>query len=130
MKIATYLRMKGRCNEALDLYKDIFNGEELFRYVHDENTTENESMIGKIFHAEMKIQDFYIYMSDTQEDLDYNKQAYNITVEVDTLEEAHRIFDRLKEGGRVHTPITKMAYGPYIGNLFDKFGINWDIVYC
>lgn len=68
-------------------------------------------------------------MCDTASSFDYDKQAYKITVECDSLEDASRYFERLSRGGQVLSPLAKMPWGDTAGHLRDAFGINWDIVY-
>ena len=58
-----------------------------------------------------------------------DKQAYKITVECDSFEDASRYSERLSRGGKVLSPLTKVPWGDVMGHLRDAFGINWDIVY-
>lgn len=130
MRIATNLKFNGSCEEALNTYKNLFNGEITCMHRFTKAMTNSDELMGKIFHAELKIKGFYIFMSDTTEELDYEKQAYKITVECDTLEEAKKYYTVLQEGGSVIKSFEKMPWGDYMGHLRDSFGITWDIVYC
>ncbi|MEW6718020.1 MAG: VOC family protein [Chloroflexota bacterium] len=130
MKIATNVSLKGEAEMALITYQELFGGKIICMHKYQKGMTDDPRLLGKLFHAELEIKGFYIYLQDTVEEYDYKKQAYQITVECDTFAEAEKYFDTLKTGGTVLTPITHMPYGPYIGHLIDKFGITWDIVYC
>jgi PhnB protein len=130
MRIAVYLKFNGRCEEALNVYKELFNAELICMHKFSEVMTENKELTGKVFHAELKIKEFYIYMSDTDEELDYERQAYKITIECDTFENAKNYYNKLLVGGKIIEPLTKMPWGDIMGHLRDSFGITWDIVYC
>lgn len=130
MRIATYLKFNGNCEKALNTYKELFNAELMCMHKFIESMTENKELIGKIFHAELKIKEFFIYMADTDEELDFEKQVYKITIECDTFEDAQKYYDTLLVGGTIIAPFTKMPWGDYMGHLRDSFGITWDIVFC
>lgn len=130
MKIATYLKFNGKCEEAFNFYKKIFKADEICSYKFDQNMTKEVNLIGKIFHAELKIEDFYIYMCDTLEDLNYQKQPYKITMECNALDQANEYFNYLKDKGLILSPLEKKPWGIYVGEVRDRFGITWDIVYC
>jgi PhnB protein len=55
--------------------------------------------------------------------------AMDIGVELDTREEAERIFAALAEGANVEYPFQEMGPGDYFGSLVDKFGTQW-LVSC
>lgn len=130
MRIATYLKFNGKCEEALNKYKELFDAKVTCKIKYSEGMTENIELIGKIFHAELKIKEFYIFMSDEAEKLHYENQAYKVTVECDSLEDAQRYFNTLSADGTVIHPFTHMEWGDYIGTLRDTYGITWDFIFC
>ena len=50
-------------------------------------------------------------------------------VEMDSKEEADKLFNGLSAGGKVGMPLTDMFWGSYWGQLTDKFGIGWMVNY-
>lgn len=130
MRIATYLMFSGNCEEALQVYKDLFSAELITLSKFDETMTDNSRLYGKIFHAEMKIGGFYIYMADTADTLCGANQPYKVTYECDSMEQARLFFKALKEGGIVLDDFKKMPWGMYYSQVRDRFGITWDFVYC
>jgi PhnB protein len=50
---------------------------------------------------------------------------FSVSVNVESTEEADRIFNGLSEGGNVFMPMDKTFWGAYFGMFTDKFGINW-----
>ncbi|MDD3171427.1 MAG: VOC family protein [Bacilli bacterium] len=128
MRFAIYLKFNGNCEDALNTYKELFSGEVICQHRFNQHMTKDKNLLGKIFHAELKINHFYIYMCDTADELNYDKQPYKITIECDSLTELHNYFDTLKHRGNVLNSVTQMPWGDYIGHLKDEFGIAWDFV--
>lgn len=130
MKIATYVYLQGNCEEAVDFYLNLFQAKLIRKELFADYMTDQKDLIGKVFHAELQINDFYLYLSDSLTAFNYDNQAYKITMECDSLEQAQSYFDMLKQGGIVNEEFSKMPWGMYLGNVRDKFGVNWDIVFC
>lgn len=126
MRIALYLHLDGRAEELIDTYKRIFGAELLLRINYDENTTHMEELLGKIFHAELRMGNFHLYITDSKPKVD--DKPFNLIYETASTEEAQDIFSKLSEDGEIIQEIKKMPYGPKIGFLIDKFGFEWDIV--
>lgn len=55
---------------------------------------------------------------------------FSISANVNTKEEADRLFAALSEGGTVTMPIADMFWGDYIGSLTDRFGVNRMVNSC
>jgi PhnB protein len=56
-----------------------------------------------------------------------NENRSKIHVNVDTKEDAERIFKGLSAGGQVEGQIGESPWGTYAGMLRDKYGIEWII---
>jgi len=130
MKIATYIELPGNTAEAIDFYQDLFNATLIRKEVFEETMTSEPTLVGKVFHAELELNGFYLYFCDSLADRDYTNQAYKITMECDTLEQSESYFTALKQGGIVTEDFRKMPWGMYHGTVRDRFGITWDIVFC
>jgi uncharacterized glyoxalase superfamily protein PhnB len=55
VKAATYPRFKHNAKEAIETYETIFGAEVTCEYFYNENMTQNQGLVGKIFHVELKI---------------------------------------------------------------------------
>lgn len=51
----------------------------------------------------------------------------HINLDVETREEADRLFNALSVGGIVEHQMQEMFWGAYFGNFQDRYGINWMI---
>jgi PhnB protein len=129
MTFATYLKFNGQCEKAFHFYKKIFQAEQLCFFRYEKGLTQDAALMGLVFHAEMKIKNFYLYMGDVKETIGSDHPAFKIVLECDTSEEGNQYFSLLQENGKVLSPLEKMPYGPYIGELLDQFGVIWDIVF-
>jgi PhnB protein len=44
---------------------------------------------------------------------------------MDDREQTIRLFDKLKDGGHVTTPLGMQPWGAFYGKLTDRFGVQW-----
>lgn len=130
MKIATYLLFNGTCKAAFELYKSTFNAQELEFALFTPEMTRNTDLVGQVFHAELQIEDFYLYLCDTDEPVQCKNTALKVTVETNSLENAEHYFASLSNGGEIISTLKKQTWGAHMGELKDRFGIVWVIVYC
>ena len=66
MQLITYVTFAGNCEEALNFYKEVLDGEVLQISKMGEGSMEvPEQVKGKIMHARLKIGENVLYMSDT-----------------------------------------------------------------
>jgi len=108
--------------EAIDFYKKAFGAEERMRMAGPD---------GKIGHAELKIGDSIIFLSDenpafgtkSPQSLGGISGALYLYVEdVDTA------FQRaIDAGGKVKVPVADMFWGDRVGNFVDPYGHSWTL---
>jgi len=130
MKIATYVELPGTTTEAIAFYQNLFNATLIRKELFEDYMTSEPALIGKVFHAELELNGFYLYFCDSLTARDFANQAYKITMECDTLEQAESYFSALKQSGTVSEEFRKMPWGMYHGTVRDHIGITWDIVFC
>ena len=130
-----YLVFNGNCEEAFLHYKSVFGGE--FPYIgkfkdmpaaEDGGCTQvSEKEANRIMHVSLPIGNTILMGSDSTEqsgDVKFGGN-FSVSVNVESTEEADRIFNGLSEGGNVFMPMDKTFWGAYFGMFMDKFGINW-----
>lgn len=128
IKVAAYLYFEYNAKEAIETYKSIFNAEVIREHQFAKGMTKNEKLIGKIFHAELKISDLNLYISDSGEEPSFSSMKF--VVEISDEKDARKCFEMLAKEGKVISEFKKMPYGPTIAEVEDKFGVKWDIVIC
>ena len=132
--INPYINFKGNCEEAFTFYKSVFGGE--FQYVgryKDMPPSEGdhaEAIDGeKIMHISLPISKETSLMGSDVGGEWAQKIAIGDNIQIsynaDSIDDAHRIFSGLAEGGRINMPLEKTFWGALFGMLTDRFGINW-----
>lgn len=84
-----------------------------------------------VLHVSLPISDGYKLMgSDAPEQMGFKVNMGNnvyINLDVDSRQEADRLFKSLSDGGAIEMPLTNMFWGAYWGSFADKFGVKWMI---
>jgi len=129
-----YITFDGNCEEAFNFYKSIFGGE--FPYIgRYKDMPENpefpipESDKEKIMHMCLPISEETKLMgsdsSSTFGKTTTKGNNFSVSISLDELKEAKRVFNSLSEGGTVTMPFDKTFWGAHFGMFTDKYGINW-----
>jgi PhnB protein len=130
MKIIPYLFFNGTCEDACKFYEKALGAkiEAMMRFKDmpgSDNPSPPEHM-DRIMHARMSIGGNTVMASDAMGG-HYNKpQGFDVNLNVDTPEEAERLFKNLSEGAQaIHMPIAETFWAQRFGALTDKFGTPW-----
>lgn len=129
MNIQTYLFFDGCCEEAIELYRDVFGAELLYQMRFREGpaslvTADNED---KIFHATMRFGETVINLSDDLKQERGSFGGFAILAHLDSDAEAEKAFVLLSEGGRVDMPVQEVFWASRYGIVTDRFGVTWKI---
>lgn len=108
----------GHCGEVIELYKKAF-GLVIDWQGKDEKT-------GLIFHTEARIGNQRIRLSDGGMERDsISVDSLFLAVTFDTIAEAEKAYNILKEDGNVIQLPHKPEFATYMCELKDKFGFKW-----
>jgi PhnB protein len=134
MQLEPYLFFAdGKCEEALNFYKGVFNGEveELSRWKEMPKdsggplvTPETEN---RVMHANFRAPGVSFMASDASPGKTYGEGPMSLSLGTGDVAEAERVFKSLAEGGSVEMPLADMFWGAKFGMLTDKYGIDWMI---
>ena len=134
MQLEPYLFISdGKCEEALNFYKGIFNGqiEGLSRWKEMPQdaggppvTPDTEN---RVMHASFRAPGVSFMASDASPGKTYGEGPMSLSLGTSDVAEAERVFKSLAEGGSVEMPLTDMFWGAKFGMLTDKYGIDWMI---
>jgi len=131
MNVQPYLFFDGRCEEALEFYKQAIGAEigMLMRF----KDAPDQSMItpgaeNKVMHAQVQIGDATVLMSDGHCQGKINFQGFALTISAKSEAEADKTFAALAAGGQVTMPLAKTFFSPRFGMLADKFGVGWMVL--
>lgn len=127
--IRTYIRFNGNAREAFDFYKSCLGGEVSIQTVGESEFAQfMPDQKDHVFHAQLKNGDLVLLGSDLGPDEGLKKgNTMVVTLECDSKEEAQNLFAKLAEGGKVGNALSDHDWGT-IGDLQDKFGVDWFVV--
>ena len=121
-----YLNFYGRCNEAMNLYKEIFGGELSIQLAGDSPAKDQMSqhLHNQVMHSHLKSDVIQIMGSDMAPTQPLEGNTVYLALICSGEEEVRKLFDQLSAGGKVEQPLTKAFFG-WFGSLEDKFGKHW-----
>jgi len=130
-----YLNFNGNTEEAFNFYKSVFGGE-FATFQRFEGSPGCEHIpLGEqkgIMHVALPISANSILMgTDVPSVMPQVTMGTNISISLnaESEEESHKLFNGLSAGGKVDMPLEKMFWGALFGMLTDKFGIQWMVNY-
>lgn len=128
MRINPYLNFNGNCAEAMTLYAKVLGGKDLRIMTFRDSPMgaqmqENEKDM--VVHARFSMGSYSIMGSDATGGRYSKPQSFAVNVDVDTPEEAERVFAALSENGNVGMPIAETFWARRFGMVTDRFGIPW-----
>jgi PhnB protein len=130
MQVQPYLFFDGRCEEALEFYRDAVGAkvEALMRFKDSpEPPPADCAPVGadKVMHASLRIGDTQVMVSDGDARGRPEFKGFSLSLTVADADEAQRRFAALGEGGQVVVPLGKTFFSPSFGMLVDRFGVHW-----
>lgn len=131
MQIQPYLFFDGRCEEAVEFYKNALGAEvdTLMRYRESPDPMPAEmvrpGIEDWIMHACLRVGDAVIMASDDCGPDPRPPGGFAVTVNVPDEAAAGRCFAALADGGQVQMPLGKTFFSPCFGMLVDRFGVAW-----
>ena len=126
MKIESYIFFTDQCAEAMRFYEKALGGkiEAMMKYGDSPAGPHNPpEMADKVIHARLVVGDAVLMASDGPEA--ESRKGFAVTLQVDTVAEADRLFNALGEGGMVTMPIGETFFSKRFGMLTDRFGVPW-----
>lgn len=130
MKIVAYMTLDGNCEEALDFYKEVLNGEVVYlqRYKDAAGMEISDEDKEKILHAQLAFGENKIYFSDSgaHQPVEVGNNI-SLTLEFEDGDEQLRVFDLLAKEGQVLMPLENQFWGAKFGSVVDKFGFYWSL---
>lgn len=135
-RVSTYLNFQGQTEEAFTFYAKTFGTEisALNRYsdapaMGPADLPADEQAL--VMHAELPIITGHVLMgTDMLRSMSQETRVGNNTtlcLEVDSSDEADRLYSALSDGGAEGSPMADMPWGAYWGVTLDRYGIRWMI---
>lgn len=129
MKINPYLVFKGNCREAFQAYEKILGGkiEGISTFGEAPPGMSQPGWSDKVMHAFMTFGDNVLMASDAPPEHYEPMKGMSVSLNVDTPQEAERIWKSLAEGAQVRMELQPTFWAERFGMLVDRFGTPWMI---
>jgi PhnB protein len=129
MKISVHVGFAGDCEAAFATYARVLGGTVTHSLRYRDSPMANHVSAewgDKLYHATMTIGDLTLMGGDHETGYQI-PEGFMLVLNPSTIEEAHRVFDALAEGGTVQMPIQETFWSPAFGVAVDRFGMKWSI---
>ena len=129
MQMTPYLNFDGDCREAFEFYRDVLDGEitGILTYgnspICDEMPPDSHD---QVMHVHMIAKGAELMGSDGPP-AERGGPTMWVALNVDTADEAERIFAAFADGADVQMEIQKTFWAERFGMLVDRFGTAWII---
>jgi PhnB protein len=133
MQVQPYLFFNGRCEEAMEFYRQALGAEMtmLMRFKDNPDTSPAGKLPpgseNRVMHMQFNVGDTTILASDGTGQENPGFQGFALSLTVADEATADRLFAALVDGGQVRMPLTKTFFSPRFGMLADRFGVAWMI---
>jgi PhnB protein len=134
MQVQIYLFFDGRCEEAIEFYKQALGAEvEMLMRFKDSPEPPQPGMVppgseNKVMHASFRIGETTVMASDGNCLGKPSFQGFSLSLNARDEAEAERLFAALGDGGQVQMPLAKTFYSPCFGMVADRFGVSWMVI--
>ena len=135
--INPHINFNGNAEQAFTFYKSVFGGEfsKIIRFkdLAGPGFEIAEKEKNKIMHIVLPIGKHSMLMAnDVPEFLgrtNENENRSKIVINVESKEEADKLFNGLSAEGSIEVPMADGPFGAYFGMFRDKYGIEWMVTF-
>jgi PhnB protein len=133
MHIQPYLYFDGRCDDAINFYREAL-GAEVLMLMRFGEAPEGEGCTGpvppadKVMHACLQIGNSQVLVSDGFAAGNPEFKGVSLSLNADDDAHARVLFDALAQGGQVQMALAESFFATSFGMLTDRFGVGWIIV--
>lgn len=134
MQVQPYLFFNGRCEEAIEFYREAFGAEVtmLMRY-KDSPEPPPPGMVppgseSKVMHASFRVGDTEVMASDGNCTGQTDFKGFSLSITAPDEAGAGQLFAALAKGGQVQMPLAKTFFSPCFGMVADRFGVGWMVI--
>lgn len=132
MKLIPFLGFNGKTHEAMAFYAQVLGGKVTSEMKYrDMPPMENQEGCGEmppetldhVAHSQLEVGSAVLMAADGPSP--DGQGSTTINIEVDSIDEAERVFNALADGGEIKMPITETFWAHRWGFLIDRYGKPW-----
>lgn len=131
-KINSYLTFSGNCREAMNFYKECLGGELVLQTIGESPLSDKmpQQMKDCILHATLTRGEMQLMGSDMVADNGLTiGNSVSLSLDCESEEEIRSVYEKLAAGGEATHPLENSFWGALFGDLTDKFGNHWLLIY-
>ena len=127
MKLYTYLNFGGNCRAAFEFYVEHLGAKIEMITTHGDHPDTSQAPDWKdaVLHARLEIGETVLLGADVPPDRFKPMRSAYLTLMLDSIEQAERVYALLIEGGEIFMPIQETFYAHRFAMLRDRFGTSW-----
>jgi PhnB protein len=132
MKLTTYLNYGGNCEQAFRFYEQHLGGKitMMMTFAGQQLPPEAPPEWSKaIMYARMAIGGTDLMGNDVLPTSFQPMRSAYLSIAVDSIDEAERIYALLSDGGELFMPMAETFFAHRFAMLRDKFGTSWMIIH-
>ena len=132
MKLIPFLGFNGKTHEAMAFYAQVLGGKVTSEMKYrDMPRMESKEGCGEmppetldhVAHSQLEVGSAILMAADGPSP--DGQGSTTINIDVDSIEEAERVFKALADGGEIKMPITETFWAHRWGFLIDRYGKPW-----
>jgi len=131
MKLHTYVNYGGNCEHAFRFYEQHLGGKITTMMTHSQQPDASNvppDWQKAILYACMTIGETQLMGNDVPPDRFQPMRSVYLSLSVDSIEEAERLFALLSDGGQIFMPMQETFFAFRFAMLRDRFGTSWMIL--
>jgi PhnB protein len=132
MKLYTYLNYGGNCRQAFEFYAEHLGGKITMLSTHGEQPESSEvppDWKNAVLHARIELGDTTLLGADIPLERFQPMRSAYLSLMVDSVDEAERIYGLLSEGGQIFMPMEETFFARRVAMLRDRFGTSWMVIH-
>ncbi|HTQ57988.1 MAG TPA: VOC family protein [Bryobacteraceae bacterium] len=132
MLLNTYLNYGGNCAQAFRFYEQHLGARITMMMAHGQAPGAADvppEWKDAVLHARLEIGGTELFAADVPPDRFQPMRSAYLSLRVDTIAEAERIYALLADGGQVFMPMEETFFAFRFAMLRDKFGTSWMILH-
>jgi len=132
MRLYTYLNYGGNCRQAFEFYAQHLGGKITFITTHGE--LPNASQVPAewrhaVLHARIELGETVVLGADIPPNRFQPMRSAYLTLMLDSIDEAERIYALLTDGGEIFMPMEETFFAHRFAMFRDRFGTSWMLLY-
>ena len=131
MQLNTYLNYGGNCEQAFRFYEEHLGGKVTMLMRHGEQPSASNvapEWKNAVLHARMTLGGTELFGADIPPDRFQPMRSAYLSLSVDSVEEAERVYALLTDGGQIFMKLEETFFASRFAMLRDRFGTSWMIL--